>query len=76
MTPPKYVFNHICLYDGESTYGVFHKLDKRIPKEFSKYGKPLFVANSLPEVLDIAASNGVGRWDIFIPKEIREHEIS
>lgn len=74
MTPPKYVFNHICLYDGKSTYGVFHKLDKRIPKEFSKYGKPLYAADSLSEVLSIAIKNGVKRWDIFIPKEIRDYE--
>lgn len=72
MTPPKFVFNHICLYDGKETYGVFHKLDKRIPKQFDKYGKPLYSANTLSDALDLAIKNGVKRWDIFVPKEIRE----
>lgn len=63
--PPKYVFNHIALY-GDGLWGIYHKLDKKIPKTVECYGEPISSATELDDAISMALSVGVKRWDIQV----------
>lgn len=66
--PPKYVFNHIMLFDDETEeFLVYHKKDKRIPKTVDHYGpSPIAKSKSISDAVDSAVAKGVKRWDIYI----------
>ena len=70
--PPKYVFNHIVLYDEvNQLWCVYHKLDKRIPKTVEHYGpSPLYVDDSVSKCLKNSLKHGVKPWDlqVILPK--------
>lgn len=72
MSPPKYVFNHIMITDGELWY-IYHKLDKRIPKTVEHYGSR-FVASGSSESICLKnfVSQGGKPWDvqIVLPKNL------
>lgn len=65
---PKYVFNHIAIYDPTNdTWSIHHKLDKRIPKTHECYGSnSIATGPTLESAIDSAVRNGVKRWDIQI----------
>ena len=67
--PPKYVFNHICVFDlPENEWVVYHKLSKKIPKTVECYGKSNCIAkgNTVDEAIASAAQKGVAPFDIQV----------
>jgi len=68
--PPKYVFNHIVLYDAsEDTWRVYHKKSKKIMKTVECYG-PNCIAKgtTIDSAIESAVKQGIKRWDIQILK--------
>lgn len=73
MSPPRYVFNHICLYDeSDDLWRVYHKKDKRIPKTRECYGLGgcIGVGLTIDDAIADACENGNGVYarDIQILK--------
>lgn len=64
--PPKHVFNHLLFFDGVE-WRIYHKLDKRIPKNVDCYPKhPIVSADRIEVAIELAMACGIGRWDIQI----------
>ena len=68
--PPKYVFNHICIYDpSEDTWRVYHKKSKRIMKTVECYGSNSIAKGvTVDSAIESAVKQGVKRWDVQILK--------
>ena len=64
--PPKYVFNHILLFDIETQeYRVYPKLDKKIPKTTECYGQKCIAKGyTVDEAISSAVSLGIKHYDI------------
>lgn len=66
--PPKYVFNHLAIFDdNESVWKVFEKHDKRIPKDVHHYGsRVLGKGETVESAIKDAECNGVKPWDVQV----------
>lgn len=67
--PPKYVFNHVALYDECScVWRIYPKHDKRIPKNVDCYGTSCCIASAalIEDAKRLAVAKGVKPWDIQV----------
>ena len=69
MSPPRFVFNHICMFDlVTQKWYVYHRLQKKLNKTVECYGNSyLGVGDTADDAIaDAVKENGVKRYDVQV----------